>query len=326
MARLCRHYVPGLVHHAIARFHSGEFRLSDREERDEYLRRLASGLAKSDWKLLAFALMSSHIHLVVLAGLIAPRSLFQPVHSGFALWLNRRQQRRGQLFAERYKLWTIRRPVGQLIAYVHNNPVRAGVVEDALASDWTSHTYYCARQASPPWLSLDVGLELSGFRRRDCFDAYVRSMTDTSRDTRWSGDEDSIALGAVRARSGAAVEASDPDVSDVSSYKVLLRPGGFAEIRSEYSPEQVVDAVASVVGLAARHFRGRCKQREAVRARRLALRIWRSVRGPQVEMSGALGMSNSAACGLLASCATHHSLEDEDRVWAELLRRYPQGI
>lgn len=326
MARLRRRWEPGAVHHAISRFHNGAYRLGDQEERNEYLRRLATALDGSDWVLLAFALMSTHIHLVLLGGLSAPGSLIQKAHSPFARWLNSRQETLGHLFAGRFRLWAIRRSVSELIAYVHNNPVRANVVPTAASSPWTSHRFYLAPSAAPAWLDVKHGMRLAGFSRGSSFDDYVRRLADQPRDPIWRGETDRQALERAREAAGAAIELGEPSVGETARYEILRRPESFAEARHDYSAGQVIGAVERVLAVSKERFRGSSKTREATQARRLALRVWRRMRGPQAEMCAALGMSSSAACGLLESRARRHRFEDEERVWRELLRTYPQKI
>lgn len=326
MAGLRRNYLPFHVHHAIARFHDSEYRLLNLFTRREYLRRLTVSLVTTDWQLLAFALMSSHLHLVLRAGQMPPRLIFQPAHGGFGRWLNGQQRRSGQLFAGRYRLWIVRRPTAELIAYVHNNPVRAGVVTCAAESLWTSHRDYLSPSSAPPWLSVADGLELSGFADPSSFDDYVRAAENCPRDLRWSGERDGTAIAAVHQAAGAASDVGEPVISDTAIYPSLLRPRAFAEIAADFSPEQILDAVAMVLRISRRAFCGRVKTRPAVRARWLALQVWQSMRGPQVEMSAALGMSSSAASCLLRSDARHHRQSDIELVWHALVRSYPQEI
>jgi putative transposase len=162
MPRWARPHRPRSLHHLIARFVDREHRLTGEEERAEYLRRLGAAFGRSDWTLLGYALMSSHVHLCALAGEEPSAPLMRGLHGGFAGWLNRRQGRLGPSFADRYQ--TVVCPAEralELLAYLHNNPVRAGVVRDPAASPWTSHGAYLERRG-PPWLARERGLALCG--------------------------------------------------------------------------------------------------------------------------------------------------------------------
>src|SRR5258706_1105720 len=153
MPRTARLDAPLSVHHLIARIVNGEFRIRTDEERAEYLRRLGRSVERCDWTLLGYALMSNHVHLVCRAGATPASRLVLPAHSGFARWLNRGQARLGPVFAERFSTHLVEDAhLGTVLAYVHNNPVRAGVVPDATESAWTSHRSYLGIDAAPRWL------------------------------------------------------------------------------------------------------------------------------------------------------------------------------
>jgi hypothetical protein len=62
-----------------------------------------------------------------------------------------------------------------LVSYVHCNPVRAGVVAAADESNWTSHRAYLGVARKPPWLDVQLGLDLCGFSTGQELDAYTRT-------------------------------------------------------------------------------------------------------------------------------------------------------
>ena len=68
MPRYARHVAPHTVQHVIARFLNREFLLDVEGARDEYLRRVAAAITRTDWRPIGFALMSSHVHWVFEAG------------------------------------------------------------------------------------------------------------------------------------------------------------------------------------------------------------------------------------------------------------------
>src|SRR4051812_16839232 len=131
MNRYSRLEAPGTVVHVVSRFVNREFRMAGDRERAEYLERAAAALILTDWTPIAYVLMSSHVHWALIAGLCASATFIQPLHTGFAQWLNRREGRIGPVFAGRHS--TIHcddAHAVRLLAYLHNNPVRAGLVAD----------------------------------------------------------------------------------------------------------------------------------------------------------------------------------------------------
>ena len=174
MSRWPRHIEPGTTYHLISRFVDREWFIRQQHERELYLRLLGKALSTSDWQCLAFAIMSNHVHLAMVAGTQALDTWLRRVHSPFADTMNRAYGRIGSMFVRGPKALPIDPAgVGSVIAYIHNNPVRAKVVERASASTWTSHPGYVGLQRPPRWLRVEQGLVLAGFEDPTAFDRWV---------------------------------------------------------------------------------------------------------------------------------------------------------
>jgi REP element-mobilizing transposase RayT len=176
MPRHKRRTVPGIAYHLISRFVDRDWFISTNLERANYLKWLGKAIARSDWKCLAYAIMSNHIHLAVVAGEDRLDSWVRRAHAPFADWMNRTHKRIGVLFVRGPKDLIIPNDrVGHVVAYIHNNPVRASVVSSARESAWTSHRAYAGLDPAPRWLSVDEGLLRAGFAERSSFDSWVSS-------------------------------------------------------------------------------------------------------------------------------------------------------
>lgn len=177
--RVPRVFSPGYVHHVIARLVDHRFELDREGARARYLSLLGKAISKSDWRCIAYALMSSHVHLLTIAGNERPEHVWRRVHSPFGNWLNNTFGGLGPVFAERPKLIIVEASkVTDVLAYIHNNPVRAGVVPTASESDWTSHRAYLGMEPAPWWLDLDEGRRRIGEPSASELDAFVRSHVD----------------------------------------------------------------------------------------------------------------------------------------------------
>lgn len=175
MPRKPRHTEPGTVYHLISRFVDRSWFFREDDERSYYLQLLGRALADSDWCSLGYALMSNHIHHAMVGGTDELHEWIRRVHSPFADWLNRKYRRIGTVFVRGPKQLAVDTDgVGRLLAYIHNNPVRAGLVSDAHQSNWTSHRAYLGFEPAPRWLRVGDGLALAGFHDPTTFDAFVR--------------------------------------------------------------------------------------------------------------------------------------------------------
>jgi len=180
MPRPIRSTHAGTVYHLISRFVGQEFFIRTAEERRQYLQLFGMGISKSDWRCVSYAVMSNHIHAAVLAGEMPLVSWLREPHSIFAEYMNEKHRRIGAVFVRGPNAVPYREDgVARLIAYIHNNPVRAGLVAAPADSDWTSHRAYLGTAEKPEWLDVGLGLELS--RRGETMWLDSWQQTDVSR-------------------------------------------------------------------------------------------------------------------------------------------------
>ncbi len=294
--RIPRQIDPGTTYHVISRFIDERFLLRDDEDRCLYLDLLGPALERSDWMCLAHALMSNHIHLDLVAGEQALGDLLKRVNSPFARLLNERHHGRGPVFAERADAWSIR-PAheAKLIAYIHNNPVRAHVVEHARDSTWTSHRAYVGLAVRPKWLAIEQGFARCGVPPSE-FDAWVNSTVEANR------VEGIAEIQRALHRRG-ALEPATP-LANPTCVPLVARL--HARVRPD--PREVVASVAAALGVEARRFGGRATDRDLVWARRVTVQTGLAVGLTRSDMATALGLSRQAAAKLAAVELPSHLL------------------
>ena len=301
MPRIRRLIDPGRLIHIISRFVNREYLLQMEEERKEYLTRVGHAFRMSDWRALSFALMSSHTHIAAISGVVPFEDIGRRINSGFAGWYNRRHGRLGPVFASRPATYDVAiEGVANLIAYQHNNPVRAGVVPSAEASSWTSHRIYIGKVGRLDWLHSDFGLDLCGFRRdqagRQSFDKFVKAaaLSKTS-----FSHADTSSRRNIRQQLGTAVEISYAELNKngaVDKVPVWARQGAplrFA--RNTKSLQAVVETVATAENLSMKELLSKSRRRKVVNVRRLAVLCCIHIGHPIGEVAAHLGITNVAA-------------------------------
>jgi hypothetical protein len=222
MPRFRRQIAPGSVQHVISRFVDHEHRFDVPGARSNYLGRVGTALARTDWRVVGYALMSSHVHWVLVAGTRTSAALIKPVHVGFSGWLNRVERRVGPVFADRHRSLTCEAATAAvLLAYVHNNPVRARLVSDPAESSWTSHQAYLGEGPRLPWLDVGLGLQLCGLTPdaagRDAFHAFAVERSSEPRSVELSGGDLNARRRRARADCDAPVEIESPSLSERSA-------------------------------------------------------------------------------------------------------------
>lgn len=173
----------GIIYHVISRFVAKEWFIESAIERRTYLGLLGTAIATTNWLCFSYAVMSSHIHLGLIAGTDTMASWMRPMHTLFANWLNLRRERIGAVFVKGPNVITVPpSDCARLINYHHNNPVRAGLVARPAESDWTSHRAYIGAASKPRWLDVSAGLALGDFADHEDFARWCDDVRVTRRD------------------------------------------------------------------------------------------------------------------------------------------------
>lgn len=285
MPRARRRNIPRTVYHCIWRFVDQSWLLRDDEERATFLRFLGKAMEESDWRCLAYALMSSHIHLAMIAGQSPMQSWTKRVNSPFANWLNERHDRLGPVFADRGKDYGfVSHRVGGVLAYIHNNPVRAGVVDHARQSTWTSHRSYVGLVRPPSWLGVEEGLRRAGCADGASFDTYVENTLGERCDAEFDTYQKDL-------RRRGAIDVGTPTTDgDQSMFPLLAAP--YAHIRPD--PREVIERVADATAVSVPLICSRRRLPVIRAARTAAVKAGLSLGLSKSELARALGISPQA--------------------------------
>jgi putative transposase len=130
MPRQARIDAPGVLHHVIIRGIERRKIFRDTQDRDNFMERLETLLAKTHITCYAWALLSNHAHFLFRTGDISLSTLMRRLLTGYVVTFNKRYHRHGQLFQNRYKSIICQEDtyLKELVRYIHLNPIRAKVV------------------------------------------------------------------------------------------------------------------------------------------------------------------------------------------------------
>ncbi|HSJ05742.1 MAG TPA: transposase [Longimicrobiales bacterium] len=147
MSRRHRPNLPGVPFHFTARLQNGEPLFAGLERR---ITRLVRGSATQDGaRPFAYAVMSNHLHLLVVQGAEPPGRYMHRLLHAVALMVQDRWGREGHVFQRRYHAVPCldAEQMRTALAYVHLNPVRAGLCGHPGEYRWTSHADFCGSPA-----------------------------------------------------------------------------------------------------------------------------------------------------------------------------------
>lgn len=149
MARKTRIHYPGALYHVMVRGNNGENVLEKEIHKNRYLDIIASYKDEIGFLLYAYCIMDNHAHLLIEV-IDAPLSqIMQRIQQVYTQWYNRKYNRTGHVFQQRYKALLCDKDsyLLQLIKYIHNNPVKANL-EGEIEYKWSSHINYIGKKKS----------------------------------------------------------------------------------------------------------------------------------------------------------------------------------
>ncbi len=156
MARKSRIHYPGALYHVMLRGNGGANIFFVDGDRYRFFLLMQEAIERYGFRVHAFCLMSNHIHLALQVGEIPLSRIMQNLSFRYTQWINWRTKKKGHLFQGRYKAVLVEEDeyLLQLVAYLHLNPVRAGMANSPPDYRWSSHRAYLGKEMIP-WLTCD---------------------------------------------------------------------------------------------------------------------------------------------------------------------------
>jgi putative transposase len=179
MARKPRVHFPGALYHVIARGNQGQTTFREAEDYRLYLKFLREYKEHFDFLLHAYVLMPTHVHLLIETGDINLSKVMHRLQFRYTRNFNLKYRTWGHLFQGRYKAIVCDRDTYfvELSAYIHLNPVRAGLVKNPANYPWSSYPSYLGREKNHIANIDHVLGQFSGRKgaARRKYDLFVRS-------------------------------------------------------------------------------------------------------------------------------------------------------
>jgi putative transposase len=315
MPRQARIDAPSALHHNVIRGIERKGIFVDDKDREDFLERLSRFLLETSTACYAWALMTNHVHLLLRTGEVPIASIMRRLLTGYAVRFNRRHHRHGHLFQNRYKsiLCQEDQYLMQLVAYIHLNPVRAGIVGDVSALSaypYAGHSALMGKRIRP-WQDTEYilalfGRTLSGARRN--LQRHVGEWSAKGRSSALTGGGLIRSAGGWRAvkeayRDGIRLSSDERILGDSEFVEKTLKQAGEAcdrrtRLRSAgVDLSEVIGAVCRELELDEKDLASRAKRPEVAHARALVSHIaTHGLSIPGSEAARRLNVDRSAVC------------------------------
>ncbi|KUG04059.1 hypothetical protein ASZ90_018505 [hydrocarbon metagenome] len=151
MGRVQREYSPTGCYHIMLRGNERKNIFLDESDRRRFLRTVLKKKSETELAIYAYCLMENHIHLVMREEQNEISNIMKGIATSYAMFFNTKYERIGHVFQDRFKSESVHddRYLMSVIRYVHNNPVKAGIVVKAGQYEWSSYRSYLNMENSP---------------------------------------------------------------------------------------------------------------------------------------------------------------------------------
>jgi len=187
MPRLARLDAPGVLHHVMGRGIERRKIFINKKDRNDFISRLAELAEGNAMDIYAWALLPNHFHILCKTKMRPLSSSMRKVLTGYVVNFNKRHNRHGHLFQNRYKSIVCEEDVYllELVRYIHLNLIRAGMVKsikELNRSPWSGHSALIG-YVKRDWQ--DTGYVLSLFGKRGSgkskYKEFVKNGIDVGR-------------------------------------------------------------------------------------------------------------------------------------------------
>jgi len=145
MARLARVISQTRLYHVIFRGICRQNIFEELQDYEKMLELIVRIKREFQYDVYAYCLMTNHAHLFIKEKNVGDISkIMSKILSQYAAWFNKKYSRSGALFGDRYKSEAIEdyRYLFSLVRYIHQNPLRAGMVSKLNEYKWSSYNDY----------------------------------------------------------------------------------------------------------------------------------------------------------------------------------------
>lgn len=136
------------IYHVMVRGNAGRDIFIDDEDKQKLLKILFIKKKEEEYILYAYCLMRNHFHLALKEYKDNISHIMKRINTTYALYFNKKYQIMGHLFQNRFRSEVVENDAYLLatIRYIHNNPIKAGLVAFPQDYQWSSYLSYVGLQ------------------------------------------------------------------------------------------------------------------------------------------------------------------------------------
>ena len=192
MARRPRRRSESGLYHVMLRGINQQIIFESEDDRYQLLSTLKRFVDTNKFILYGYCLMDNHVHLLIQELEDDISNAIKRISSSYVLWYNKKYERSGHLFQERFKSGPVEHDNYFLMTlrYIHQNPIKAKLCSEPLEYKWTSYREYISE---PIIIDTELCLNLFSPDKDRAVDLFIEYMNQSNEDN-FSVFEDNIKM------------------------------------------------------------------------------------------------------------------------------------
>lgn len=144
MSRKPREKSSSGIYHIMVRGINGQDIFHDDRDKQKFIKIMSKYKDICQYEVYGYCLMSNHIHLLIKECKQTISQVMKRIGTSYVYWYNMKYERSGHLFQGRFKSESVEDDKYLLVVlrYIHLNPIKAGLVEEAADYKWSSYSEY----------------------------------------------------------------------------------------------------------------------------------------------------------------------------------------
>ena len=169
------------IYHIMMRGINRQNIFEDEEDKDQLLKRIERCKNEQICEIYGYCLMDNHIHLIIKELTETISTIVKKISGSYVYWYNHKYDRCGHLFQERYKSEVIETDgvLLMVLRYIHQNPLKAGLIKGHLDYKWSSYNEYINR---PAIVNIDCILHMFSGDKKQSIELFKKYSNETNED------------------------------------------------------------------------------------------------------------------------------------------------
>lgn len=176
MPRYQRKISPSRIYHIMIRGNEKKDLFIDDEDRERFIDTLRNKKNENEFELYAYCLMGNHVHLLINEKDNSIARIMKCINVSYAMYFNKKYSRIGHLFQDRFRSEVIddEKYLLAVVRYIHNNPVKAKLVEDVGQYKWSSYLEYISDKNRERLINYDYILGIMSNKKESAIKEFIR--------------------------------------------------------------------------------------------------------------------------------------------------------